>query len=104
MKYKTLLLIAPLLALAPLAQAADDGPTLYVKKTCVACHGKDAKTPILPTYPKIAGQNAEYAYAQMNDIKTGARNNGQTAAMKGIMHLVSEEEMRTLAGWLATLQ
>jgi len=104
MKYKTLLLIAPLLALAPLAQASDDGPTLYVKKTCVACHGKDAKTPILPTYPKIAGQNAEYAYAQMNDIKSGARNNGQTAAMKGIMHLVSEEEMRTLADWVATLQ
>jgi cytochrome c len=103
MKYKTLLLIAPLLALAPLGQAADDGATLFVKKTCVACHGKDAKTPILPTYPKIAGQNAEYAYAQMNDIKTGARNNGQTAAMKGIMHLVSEEEMRTLADWVATL-
>ncbi len=81
-----------------------DGAELYAKKTCVACHGKDAKTPIMPIYPKLAGQSADYAFAQMNDIKSGARNNGQTAAMKGIMPLVSEEEMRTIANWLATLQ
>jgi len=106
MKYQTLLLAVPVLtlALSPSVQAADDGPTLYVKKTCVACHGKDAKSPILPTYPKLAGQSADYTYNQMNDIKSGARNNGQTAAMKGVMHLVSEEEMRTIANWLATQQ
>jgi cytochrome c len=128
MKRKTLLFAIPTLALAlvpsltpaadapaapapaatPAAQAAPtpaaDGATLFAKKTCIACHGKDAKTPILPTYPKLAGQSADYAYNQMNDIKTGARNNGQTAAMKGIMPLVSEEEMRTIANWLATLQ
>jgi len=106
MKYQTLLLAVPVLtlALSPSVQAADDGPTLYVKKTCVACHGKDAKSPILPTYPKLAGQSADYAYNQMNDIKSGARNNGQTAAMKGVMHLVSEEEMRTIANWLAIQQ
>ena len=94
---------APAPSAAPAAAAAD-GPTLFVKKTCVACHGKDAKSPILPTYPKLAGQSADYAYNQMNDIKSGARNNGQTAAMKGIMHLVSDEEIRTIANWLATLQ
>lgn len=80
-----------------------DGATLYTKKTCVACHGKDANSPILPTYPKLAGQNAEYAFNQMKDIKSGARNNGQTAAMKGVMHLVSDEEMRAIADWLAAL-
>jgi cytochrome c len=81
-----------------------DGAELYVKKTCVACHGKDAKTPILPIYPKLAGQNPDYAYNQMLDIKSGARANGQTAAMKGIMHLVSDEELRAIADWLDTLQ
>jgi cytochrome c len=119
MKRKTLLFAIPAIALAmapsltpaadapaaaPAAAPATDGATLFAKKTCIACHGKDAKTPILPTYPKLAGQSADYAYNQMNDIKTGARNNGQTAAMKGIMPLVSEEEMRTIANWLATLQ
>ena len=48
--------------------------------------------------------NADYAYNQMKDIATGARNNGQTAAMKGIMHLVSDEELRIIADWLGTLK
>lgn len=83
---------------------AMDGAELYAKKTCVACHGKDANTPILPVYPKLAGQNPDYAYNQMKDIQSGARNNGQTVAMKAIMHLVSDEEMRTIANWLGTLK
>ena len=84
--------------------AALDGAALYKTKTCFACHGKDANTPVMPTYPKIAGQNSAYAYNQMKDIKSGARNNGQTAAMKGVMHLLSDEEMRAISDWLATLK
>ena len=87
--------------MAPNAQAAD-GAALYKSKTCWSCHGKDAKTPIMPVYPKLAGQNADYAFNQMKDIKSGARNNGQTAAMKGVMGLVSEEEMRAIADWLGS--
>ena len=43
------------------------------------------------------------AYNQMMDIKSGARNNGQTAAMKGIMAMVSPEEAKAIADWLSTL-
>ena len=82
---------------------AADGPTLFKTKACFSCHGKDAKSPLLPTYPPLAGQNADYAFNQMKDIKEGKRTNGGTAAMKGVMHLVSEEEMRVIADWLATL-
>jgi len=85
------------------AVAAADGAELFKSKTCWACHGKDANTPIMPTYPKLSGQSAEYAYNQMKDIKSGTRNNGQTAAMKGVMGLVSDAEMRAIAEWLATL-
>ncbi len=95
---------AACLVLAAGPAAALDGAEAYKTKTCFACHGKDANTPIMPTYPKLAGQNADYAYNQMQDIKSGARANGQTAAMKGVMHLVSDEEMRAIADWLATLQ
>jgi len=82
---------------------AADGAALYKDKTCVACHGKDAKTPLMPNYPKIAGQNKDYIKQQMLDIKTGARSNGQTAAMKGVMHLVSDEEIGILADYLSSL-
>ena len=102
MKLKSTLLIA-LVAALPVSNAlALDGAELYQTKTCFSCHGKDAKTPILPIYPKLAGQNAEYAAAQMRDIKSGARANGQSAAMKGVMHLVSDEEIDAIAAWLAS--
>lgn len=83
---------------------AADGAELFKSKTCWSCHGKDAKTPIMPVYPRLAGQNADYAFNQMKDIKSGARANGQAAAMKGVMGLVNEEEMRVIADWLATLK
>ncbi len=82
---------------------AADGAELYKTKTCWSCHGKDAKTPLLPIYPRLAGQNADYAFNQMKDIKSGTRANGMSAAMKGVMGLVNEEEMRAIADWLATL-
>jgi cytochrome c len=83
--------------------AALDGATLYATKTCIACHGPDAKTPILPEYPKLAGQSEAYMLRQMNDIKSGARNNGNTPAMAGVMHLVNEAEMEALAKYIAGL-
>lgn len=86
------------------ALAAPDGAKLYQEKTCVACHGKDAKKPLTPAYPKLAGQSAAYAEQQMKDIKSGARNNGQTAAMKGVMHLVNDEEIKALSEYLSKLK
>jgi len=80
-----------------------DGATLYQQRTCIACHGPDAKTPILPEYPRLAGQNEAYLLRQMKDIKSMARNNGNTAAMAGIMHLVNEQEMEALAKYIANL-
>jgi cytochrome c len=86
------------------AALGEDGATLYTQRTCIACHGPDAKTPILPEYPRLAGQNAAYALQQMKDIKSGARSNGNTAAMKGVMHLVTEAEMQVLAEYISTLE
>ncbi|MDP1651187.1 MAG: c-type cytochrome [Rhodocyclaceae bacterium] len=100
---KHALLMVAALAVAVPAFAAD-GAKLYQEKTCVACHGKDAKKPLLPAYPKLAGQNAAYAEQQMKDIKSGVRANGQSAAMKGVMHLVSDAEIKALADYLSKLK
>ena len=94
---------ALLVALSPAAVLSADGEKLFKTKTCSTCHGKDGKTPIMPMYPKIAGQNKEYTLQQMVDIKSGARSNGQSAAMKGVMHLVSDEELQALAEYIATM-
>jgi cytochrome c len=86
------------------AIAAPDGATLFQEKTCWSCHGKDAKKTLSPAFPKLAGQNAVYAEQQMKDIKSGARNNGQTAAMKGVMDLVNDQEIKALAEYLSKLK
>ncbi|MCP4285663.1 MAG: c-type cytochrome [Gammaproteobacteria bacterium] len=94
---------ASLLALgATGAAVAADGGALYKAKGCFACHGADANTPIMPAYPKLGGQSAQYALNQMKDIKSGARANGQSAAMKGIVAGVSESDMKAIAEWLST--
>jgi cytochrome c len=83
-----------------------DGGALYsnpAKGGCTACHGKDAKSTLMPAYPKLAGQNEAYMLQQMKDIKSGARNNGMTAAMKGVMHMVNDEEMAAIAKYLSGL-
>ena len=81
-----------------------DGAKLFIDKTCHTCHGKDARSPLAIGYPAIAGQAKEYIAAQMKDIKSGARSNGQTAAMKGIMHLVSDAEIEAIASYIASLE
>jgi cytochrome c len=83
---------------------ADEGADLYTAKTCSTCHGADAKTPIMSTYPKIAGQNKDYIIQQMTDIKSGARSNGQSIAMKSIMAQVSDEDIAKIAAYVAGLE
>jgi cytochrome c len=104
MKPTLFLAAAAALLASPAAQAQADGAKLYAEKTCVACHGKDGKKPLTAEYPKIAGQNAKYAERQMLDIKSGARANGNSAAMKGVMHLVSDAEIKTLADYIASIK
>ncbi len=102
MKYQMILAAAVAASFAMPALA--DGKALYMEKTCIACHGKDAKKPLTPEYPRLAGQNAKYAEKQMQDIKSGARANGNAAAMKGVMHLVSDEEIKELAKYLSEIK
>lgn len=77
--------------------------------TCSACHGKDGKKTLLPSYPKIAGQNKGYVLQQMKDIMTGARANGQSVAMKGVMvspdgkPRFSDEDLETLADYVSKM-
>jgi cytochrome c len=101
---KTKLFIVALLTTVMSGVVCADGAALYAEKTCIACHGKDGKKTLTPAYPKVAGQNAAYIEAQMKDIKNGVRTNGSSAAMKGVMHLVSDAEIKELALYISKLK
>ncbi|MCR6628934.1 MAG: c-type cytochrome [Magnetospirillum sp.] len=86
------------------AALAADGKALFADKGCTACHGEDAKTPLQEGYPKLAGQNAEYVFRQLQDIKAGSRANAQVPdTMAPIAADLTEADNRALADYLAGL-
>ncbi len=104
MKTIPLLALAAAAALAAAPALAADGAQLFIDKGCTACHGEDANTPLEPGYPRLSGQNADYAFTQLKDMKSGARANGLAPdTMKPILEEVTEEEMRALADYLSGL-
>jgi cytochrome c553 len=64
-------------------------------KVCAACHGVDGNTPLMPEYPKLAGQPADYLAKALGDYKSGARKNplmgpqAQNLTKKDIMNLAA---------------
>ena len=107
---RLLIFISVVAATCASTQAMADGAALYAEKTCIACHGKEGKKPLTPTYPKLAGQNAAYLEQQMLDIRSGARANGSSAAMKGVMVnpegdvIVSDKDIKEIALYLSKLK
>ena len=103
-----------LIFIAPVpAEAADEAPAealvaqgerLFKTKTCTACHGADAKTPILPQFPKLAGQNELYLLRQLRDIQRGRRSNGNTPPMRDVLQIFDDAELQALAAYVSTLQ
>lgn len=91
-----------LLAIGGFALGAD-GETLYSEKLCHTCHGMTGNEPILPSYPKIAGQNREYLVRQMQDIKSGARDNGQSIAMRALVSSLSDDDIVAIVDYLSKL-
>ena len=76
-----------------------DGKALYLEKTCVACHGKDAKKPLTPEYPKLAGQNAKYIENALNAYKKGERSH---PTMRGIAGSLTDQDIADLAAYYGT--
>lgn len=56
---------------------------LLTKGACASCHGADYNKPIDPSYPKIAGQHADYLYVALKAYKT--EGNPAVGRSNGIM-------------------
>jgi cytochrome c553 len=85
------------------APAAVDA--LLKKGACASCHGDNFNKPIDPSYPKIAGQHADYLYVALKAYKTeGNANVGRAnAIMGGIAKQFSNAELKAIAEHLSTL-
>ena len=78
---------------------ANDGGDLY-KTFCTACHGLDAKSPISPEFPVLAGKDEVYLYTQMKDIQNGIRT-GNATMMMGILPALNDDQKKAVANWIS---
>lgn len=78
------------------------GGDLFKSANCFACHGEDARTPVMPEFPKLAAQNAAYLLKQLQDFKSGTRSNDANSAMRDTLKTLSDADLQALAAWLST--
>ncbi len=106
-------LLAALLVMPPMSSFAAGEPAAAPAKVakpdlvkgeasftamCVSCHGVGGNSGT-PTFPTLAQQHPEYLVKQLQEFKSGKRDN---AVMKGMATALSEADMKNIAYWVAT--
>ena len=90
----------------PLKEPSAEVQALLNKANCASCHGANFSKPIDPSYPKLAGQHADYlfvalkAYKAENNPKVGRGN----AIMAGMAKQYTNAELKLLAGYLSSVE
>ena len=71
---------------------------------CAACHGANLNQPIDPSYPKIAGQHADYLFVALKAYKTdGNPHMGRAnAIMGGMVKPFSHAQLKAVAAYIAS--
>jgi cytochrome c553 len=94
---------------APIPAKAAEGnarvAALVKKGACVTCHGDNFSKPIDPSYPKIAGQYADYLFVALKSYKTEGNPTWGRAnpIMGGVAKQFSNAELRELANYVSAL-
>jgi cytochrome c553 len=92
-------------ASAPAPAAPPEVAALITKGNCVSCHGNNFSAPIDPSYPKLAGQHADYLFAALKAYQTDhnplvGRSN---AIMMGMARPFTHPEIKAIAAYLGSL-
>jgi cytochrome c553 len=71
---------------------ADNGMKFEDKlASCGACHGENGAKPIMPEYPILAGQHANYLANALGDYRSGSRTNPIMAAQIQALQLTDSD-------------
>ncbi len=78
---------------------------LLTKGACVSCHGANFSKPIDPSYPKLAGQHADYLSVALKSYKTENNNNvgRSNGVMAGQVKQFSNAELKAIAAYIGSL-
>ncbi len=78
---------------------------LLQKGACVSCHGANFAKPIDPSYPKLAGQHADYLTVALKAYKTEglAKVGRANGVMGGVAKQYTNAEMKEMAKYISAL-
>jgi cytochrome c553 len=89
------------------AEATAPAPVakLLTQANCASCHGPNFNSPIDPSYPKLAGQHADYLYAALKAYQTDKNPHvgRSNAIMMGMARPFTHTELKQLSAYLASL-
>ena len=79
---------------------------LLKKGACVSCHGDNFAKPIDPSYPKIAGQHADYLYVALKAYTVEGNNvvGRSNGIMAGIAKQYKPAELKQIANYLGSIE
>ena len=95
---------------APASTASAPAPSAAVaellkKGNCMSCHGENLSKPIDGSYPKLAGQHADYLFVALKAYKT--ENNASigraNAIMGGMAKPFTNAELKSMAAYISSM-
>ncbi len=91
---------ASMLAVISVQAVAEGDATAGQAKSaiCAACHGADGNS-MVPNWPKLAGQHADYLERQVNLIKSGDR---AVIEMSAFVASLSDQDIQDIAAWYSS--
>lgn len=87
-------------AAAPTELVGDAQAGKTKSASCAACHDVEGKNPLMPIYPKLAGQHPSYTADQLALFKSGGRVD---PTMSPMAKPLSPQDMADLAAYFASL-
>jgi cytochrome c553 len=88
------------------AASADKGKALVEKANCASCHGAGLNAPILPAYPKLAGQYSDYLFYALKAYKVGNANpqyGRNNAVMSSQVQNFTDADLEDMALYISKL-
>jgi cytochrome c553 len=87
------------------AQSASDALAAGREKfvQCASCHGADGHSTVVPQYPKIGGQTAEYVVIALKAYRDGRRLGTYAAMMAAVAKQLSDADIANLAAYVESL-
>jgi cytochrome c553 len=70
---------------------------------CASCHGADGRSTVVPQYPKIGGQTAEYVVIALKAYRDGRRLGTYAAMMAAVAQRLSDADIANLAAYVESL-